>query len=102
MVRREWLQYYDVLPARAYPARVIQSWDTAVKNGAQNDYSVCTTYRPVGSLFVSARSLPETGISAVAAGDFQEILAKVADFRSLEISETYANTPQIAGISRKY
>jgi len=45
---------------------------------------------------------PKTGISAFEAGDFQQILAKVADFRSLEISEIYANTPQIAGISRKH
>jgi predicted phage terminase large subunit-like protein len=51
MVRREWLQYYDVLPDRAYPARVIQSWDTAVKNGAQNDYSVCTTWLTVDKQF---------------------------------------------------
>ena len=51
MVRREWLQYYDVLPERAYPARVIQSWDTAVKNGAQNDYSVCTTWLMVDNKF---------------------------------------------------
>lgn len=51
MVKRDWLQYYDVLPDRTYPARVIQSWDTAVKNGAQNDYSVCTTWLTVGNKF---------------------------------------------------
>src|SRR6185312_10538809 len=44
MVRREWLQYWDVLPDLKYPAKVFQSWDTAVKNGAQNDFSVCTTW----------------------------------------------------------
>jgi predicted phage terminase large subunit-like protein len=43
MIRREWLRYYDQLPERTY-ARVIQSWDTAAKNGAQNDWSVCTTW----------------------------------------------------------
>ncbi|MEH2499838.1 putative phage terminase large subunit-like protein [Bradyrhizobium sp. AZCC 1678] len=51
MVKRDWLQYYDVLPERTYPARVIQSWDTAVKNGAQNDFSVCTTWLMVGNKF---------------------------------------------------
>ena len=60
-------------------------------------------------LKVNLHSLTLSGLSeqierteGYAAGDFQEILAKVADFRSLEIRETYANTPQIAGISRKY
>jgi hypothetical protein len=33
MVKRDWLRYYDTLPEQTYPARVIQSWDTAVKNG---------------------------------------------------------------------
>lgn len=44
MLKREWFQYYDILPDRVYPAKVFQSWDTAVKNGAQNDFSVCTTW----------------------------------------------------------
>jgi predicted phage terminase large subunit-like protein len=43
MIRREWLRYYDQLPECTY-ARVIQSWDTAAKNGAMNDWSVCTTW----------------------------------------------------------
>jgi predicted phage terminase large subunit-like protein len=47
MIRREWIRYYDGLPPRKFPARVIQSWDTAVKHGAQNDYSVCTTWLKV-------------------------------------------------------
>ena len=51
MVKRDWLQYYDTLPEQTYPARVIQSWDTAVKNGAQNDFSVCTTWLVVGDKF---------------------------------------------------
>jgi predicted phage terminase large subunit-like protein len=43
MIRREWLRYFDQLPRRTY-GRVIQSWDTAAKNGAMNDWSVCTTW----------------------------------------------------------
>ena len=49
MIKRDWLRYYDVLPPRKFPARVIQSWDTAVKSGAQNDYSVCTTWLKVNN-----------------------------------------------------
>ena len=44
MIRREWLRYYDTAPERTYRSKVIQSWDTAAKNGAQNDWSVCTTW----------------------------------------------------------
>ena len=34
--RREWFQYYDVLPDEGHR---VQSWDTAVKTGQENDYS---------------------------------------------------------------
>jgi predicted phage terminase large subunit-like protein len=44
MIRREWLRYYDALPERNYRTKIIQSWDTAAKEGAQNDWSVCTTW----------------------------------------------------------
>ena len=45
MIRREWLRYYDKLPEFPYYARTIQSWDTAAKDGAQNAWSVCTTWK---------------------------------------------------------
>jgi predicted phage terminase large subunit-like protein len=44
MIKREWLRYYDSPPERTYRSKVIQSWDTAAKDGAQNDWSVCTTW----------------------------------------------------------
>lgn len=44
MIKRTWLRYYDTAPERTYPAKVFQSWDTAAKAGAQNDWSVCTTW----------------------------------------------------------
>jgi hypothetical protein len=37
MIKRVWLCYYDAPPERTSRAKVIQSWDTAAKNGAQND-----------------------------------------------------------------
>jgi predicted phage terminase large subunit-like protein len=45
-IRRAWLVYYErhELPERDYRAKIIQSWDTAAKDGAQNDWSVCTTW----------------------------------------------------------
>jgi predicted phage terminase large subunit-like protein len=44
MIRRPWLRSYDKLPERIYHAKIIQSWDTAAKGGAQNSWSVCTTW----------------------------------------------------------
>lgn len=44
MIKCSWLRYYDKPPERTYRTKIIQSWDTASKNGAQNDYSVCTTW----------------------------------------------------------
>jgi predicted phage terminase large subunit-like protein len=51
MIRREWLQYYDRLPERTFRTKIIQSWDTAAKDGAQNDWSVCTTWLCVDKKF---------------------------------------------------
>ena len=46
MIKRLWLRYYEPqeLPERTYRTKVVQSWDTAAKNGAQNDWSVCSTW----------------------------------------------------------
>lgn len=41
MVRRTWFARYAELPA--CEGRIIQSWDTAIKSGAQHDASVCLT-----------------------------------------------------------
>jgi predicted phage terminase large subunit-like protein len=43
MIKLAWLCYYDVAPERGR-GTVIQSWDTAAKDGAQNAWSVCTTW----------------------------------------------------------
>ena len=42
---RRWFQYYTELPPKEPSDYTFQSWDTASKNGAKNDYSVCTTWR---------------------------------------------------------
>jgi predicted phage terminase large subunit-like protein len=47
MIRREWLRYYDKLPERTSRTKILQSWDTASKDGAQNAWSVCTTWMVV-------------------------------------------------------
>jgi predicted phage terminase large subunit-like protein len=42
MLCRSWLARYEAVPSAA--ERVVQSWDTAIKNGAQHDASVCLTF----------------------------------------------------------
>jgi predicted phage terminase large subunit-like protein len=44
MIRQAWLRYYQEPPSRTNSTTIIQSWDTAAKDGAQNDWSVCTTW----------------------------------------------------------
>lgn len=46
MIKRAWLRYYEKheLPERTYRVKIVQSWDTAAKDGAMNDFSVCTTW----------------------------------------------------------
>jgi predicted phage terminase large subunit-like protein len=44
MIKRGWLRYHDEPPARRLGSKIIQSWDTAAKDGGQNDWSVCTTW----------------------------------------------------------
>jgi predicted phage terminase large subunit-like protein len=44
MIKRHWVKRYRSLPPRTSSTRVVQSWDTASKGGAENDWSVCTTW----------------------------------------------------------
>jgi predicted phage terminase large subunit-like protein len=44
MIKRHWVRRYDQLPPRSSSSMVWQSWDTASKAGAENDWSVCTTW----------------------------------------------------------
>jgi hypothetical protein len=41
-IKRAWIRRYDQLPQSGL---IIQSWDVAHKQGEENDYSVCTTWR---------------------------------------------------------
>jgi predicted phage terminase large subunit-like protein len=50
MFRRDWLHSYDELPP-SDRGGVYQSWDTASKTGALNDFSVCTTWRVADGCF---------------------------------------------------
>lgn len=43
MVKAEWLRIYTEADLAAKPGRIVQSWDTASKDGVHNDWSVCIT-----------------------------------------------------------
>lgn len=45
--KREWIQYYDTLPSRVNYYSI--SWDLAVKDGEDNDYSVGQCWAVVGA-----------------------------------------------------
>ncbi|MDP5220406.1 phage terminase large subunit [Ruegeria sp. 2205SS24-7] len=42
-VRKAWFRRYSNLPDREIGDRIVQSWDTASKDGVFSDYSVCVT-----------------------------------------------------------
>lgn len=44
MITPKWVQRYDQLPKRNSSSVFLQSWDTAIKKGGQNDYSVCSSW----------------------------------------------------------
>lgn len=44
LIKRVWVRRYDHVPARDWSTRVVQSWDTASKDGGENDWNVCTTW----------------------------------------------------------
>lgn len=42
LIKPEWLKYYNTQPHQF--SSITQSWDTAIKAGENNDYTVCTTW----------------------------------------------------------
>jgi predicted phage terminase large subunit-like protein len=44
MIKRDWVRRYENLPARTSSTYILQSYDTASKDGEQNDWSVCTNW----------------------------------------------------------
>jgi predicted phage terminase large subunit-like protein len=44
MIKRHWVQRYTELPPTPRNYFILQSWDTALKGGPDNDWSVCTTW----------------------------------------------------------
>ena len=49
LVQFDWFGTYNEVPLKESPGRIIQSWDFAVKDGEQNDYSVCVTAHVKGN-----------------------------------------------------
>ncbi|MEM7670429.1 MAG: phage terminase large subunit [Pseudomonadota bacterium] len=43
VVKRAWLQRYDAVPDRRPGDQIVQSWDTASKDGPFSDWSACVT-----------------------------------------------------------
>ena len=43
IMNQSWIRRYDQLPTRTANSKIIQSWDTALKDGELNDYSACVT-----------------------------------------------------------
>jgi phage terminase large subunit-like protein len=44
MIKRHWVRRYETLPDRTSSMHILQSWDTASKEGEHNAWTVCTTW----------------------------------------------------------
>lgn len=51
IIKKEWIQFYEVGSLPKYFDYVLQSWDTASKIGQANDYCVCTTWAILNEKF---------------------------------------------------
>ena len=49
MIQAKWLRFVDSVTGVPDDGDIIQSWDTASKDGIHNDYSVCITARRCGN-----------------------------------------------------
>lgn len=51
MFKRSWVKRYRHDPLQEPGDEILQSWDTASKDGPQNDWSVCTTWLRRGGIY---------------------------------------------------
>ena len=51
MVQKQWLKYYAQALKNDEYDHIIQSWDTAIKSGDENSFSVCTTWGKLSENF---------------------------------------------------
>jgi predicted phage terminase large subunit-like protein len=54
MIKPDWIPRYDQLPPRDSPTLTLRSWDTASKEGGENDFSACITLLIQGSKYYIA------------------------------------------------
>lgn len=51
LIKQPWLHYYSKLPEDQRYKRVFMSWDTALNDGGQSDWTVCTIWMRLGGIY---------------------------------------------------
>jgi predicted phage terminase large subunit-like protein len=51
LIKRSWIHYYTALPQDQNSKRVFMSWDTALKDGGQSDWTVCTVWQLLDGMY---------------------------------------------------
>jgi predicted phage terminase large subunit-like protein len=51
LIKRSWIHYYTALPEDQKYKRVFMAWDTALKDGGQSDWTVCTVWMLLGGVY---------------------------------------------------
>lgn len=101
MLLSEWFQFYTKLPERDGTSYILQSWDTAAKQGFLNSFSACTTWlvhrKKYYLLHVLRRRMTFPQLIAAA-----EALAKNFDPRYILIEDASSGTGLAQTIKGKY
>jgi predicted phage terminase large subunit-like protein len=96
---RSWVRYYTPATQPRSFDRVVQSWDTGLKDGPSNDYSVCTTWGVLGrdyyllDVMRERLTFPDLKRRAVA-------LAERFRPSTIWIEDTAAGTPLVQDLRR--
>ena len=51
LIKPAWIRYYTALPEDRRYKRVFLSWDTAVQDGGQSDWTVCTVWMRLSGIY---------------------------------------------------
>jgi predicted phage terminase large subunit-like protein len=107
MIKRLWIQRYTQMPSREGTTFILQSWDTAMKGGPDNDWSVCTTWLETENQWylldvwrkrVDYPTLKAAVVELARRWDAQQVLVEEAGTAIGLLQELKSQVPGIVGI----
>ena len=103
--KRDWVRRYETTPRLESGDYILQSWDTASKDGLKNDWSVCTTWLVHGGLYflldVFRRrcQYPDLKAAAIALG--KQFLPRIVLVENASLGPALASELRLSGLNVK-